>query len=443
MLKKLTRVFVKVTERFLPDAFLFAVILTIVTFVLALIFTDATPLGTLQIWGNGIWSLLGFTMQMCTIIVFGTAFAKTKAVEGLLDKICSKVHKPPQAYLITSLVAGIFSLLCWSTGLIVGGFMAKKLAQKVKGIHYPLIVAAGYSGFLTFQMGFTGSVSLLVATPGNFMYEQIGRLIPVSETMFAPYNIIAAVLVGLIIVPIIMSKLAPEPGKDEILELDPSLFEEVEEVAVAKENMTPAEKIEHARLLNIIIGAALLIYLVVYFAKGGSLTIDSTNLIFLAAAILLTDTPRRFLDNCIEGGKTLGSLALQFPFYAGIMSMMVGTGLASVIAHGFVNISNQVTFPLFTFLSAGLINFFVPSGGSQWSVQGPIMIEAAKMMDADLARTSMAVAWGDQWTNMLQPFWAAPLLAIAKLKPRNIMGYLVIVAIVSGVIFGLGIMFLP
>jgi len=321
--------------------------------------------------------------------------------------------------------------------------MAKKLSQKLKGIHYPLIVAAGYSGFLTFQMGFTGSVSLLIATPGNFMEEQIGRLIPVSETMFAPYNLIVAALVAFVVVPLIMSKLAPESGKDEILEIDPSCFEEVKSPVIAKADMTPADKVENARILNIIVGVALVVYLVTYYANGGTLTIDSTNLIFLTAAILLTDTPRKFLDNCIEGGKTLGSLALQFPFYAGIMSIMVGTGLASVIANGFVSISNQTTFPLFTFLSAGLINFFVPSGGSQWSVQGPIMIEASKMMNADLARTAMAVAWGDQWTNMLQPFWGAPLLAIAKLRPRDIMGFLVIVAIITGVIFGLGIMFLP
>lgn len=443
MLKKTSRFFVSITEKYLPDAFLFAVILSIVTAVAALIFTDTTPMSLVQIWGSGIWGLLAFTMQMCTIIVFGTAFAKTPLIENLLNWICNKVKNPVQAYFVTSLVSGLFSLLCWSTGLIVGAFMAKELAKKVKGIHYPLLVAAGYSGFLTFQMGFTGSVSLLVATPGNFMEPIIGGLIPVSDTMLAPYNLITAVLLAFILVPLLMSKLAPEPGVDEILEVDPSIFGDEEEVAIARENMTPADKLEHARILNIIVGAVGLIFLVIYFVKGGSLTIDITNLIFFIAAILLTKTPRKFIDNCIEGGKTLGPLALQFPLYAGIMAMMVKSGLAMVIANAFVSISTPRTFPLWSFISAGLINFFIPSGGSQWSVQGPIMMEAAKMMDADLARTAMAVAWGDQWTNMVQPFWALPLLAIAKLRPRDIMGYLVLVLIMSGIVFGLGIVFLP
>jgi short-chain fatty acids transporter len=207
--------------------------------------------------------------------------------------------------------------------------------------------------------------------------------------------------------------------------------------------LTPGEKIENARIINIVVGIVGIIFLSRHFVGGGSLTINITNMLFFILAILLTDTPRRFIDNCIEGGKSLGPLAMQFPLYAGIMAMMIQTGLATKIANGFVSISTTTTFPLWTFISAGITNFFIPSGGSQWSVQGPIMIEAAKMMDADLARTAMAVAWGDQWTNMLQPFWALPLLAIANLRARDIMGYLVLVFILSGIVFGLGIMFLP
>lgn len=446
MLKRISRFCVRIVEEYMPDPYLFAVILTVVTYVAALIFTDVTPLGLIEIWGVGIWGLLAFTMQMCTIIVFGTAFAKTALVENILNWFCGKAKTPQMAYFMAAFVSGLFSLLCWSTGLIVGAFMAKELARRVKGCHYPLLVASGYAGFLTFQQGLTGSVSLLVATPGNFMEPIIEGLIPVSETMLAPYNIIIAVLVAFILVPWLMSRLAPDPELDEIVELDPSLFGDVgiaETEQAPTGSITVGDKIETARILNLVIGIAGVIFLVRYFSKGGSLTIDITNMMFFIAAILLTKTPREFIANCVEGGKALGPLAMQFPLYAGIMGMMVKSGLAMVIAHAFVSISTVRTFPLWTFLSAGFINMFIPSGGSQWSVQGPIMIEAAKMMNVDLARTSMAVAFGDQWTNMIQPFWALPLLAIANLRARDIMGYLVLVLILSGLVFALGLMFLP
>ena len=121
--------------------------------------------------------------------------------------------------------------------------------------------------------------------------------------------------------------------------------------------------------------------------------------------------------------------------------MMTTSGLAAVISEGFVSISNEFTFPLFTFLSAGLVNIFVPSGGGQWAVQAPIMLEAAQTMDVSIPKTAMAVAWGDAWTNMIQPFWALPALAIAGLKAKDIMGYCVITLLVSGIVISVGLLF--
>ena len=212
---------------------------------------------------------------------------------------------------------------------------------------------------------------------------------------------------------------------------------------VDKSKLTFAEKIEGARIINLILGLGGLIYMVSYFAKGGGLTMNSTNMSFLTLALLLNRTPIEFINNCREGGKSLGPIVMQFPLYGGIMGMMVNSGFASIIASGFVAISTTKTLPLFSLYSAGLINFFVPSGGSQWAVQGPIMMEAAKTMGADLSRVAMAVAWGDQWTNMIQPFWALPLLAIANMKARDIMGYCIMAFLLGGIIFSLGIVFLP
>lgn len=430
-------------EKFLPDAFLFACILSIVCYILALIFTPSGPMDVLMAWGGGVWNLLAFTAEMATIMVFGYAFAKTAAVEKILGKLTDVVHNPRQAYFFTAFVSAICCWFCWAAGLIMGAFIAKKLAKKLPGVHYPLLVASAYAGFLVFQMGFTGSVSLLIATPGNFMEAQIGGLIPVSQTMLAPWNLFLSVILGLVVVPLMMRAMAPREG-DQIVEIDASMLTEEEAPGkISLKGLAPNAWMENNYIFNLIIGGGLAVYTVLYFAKGGSLTIDATNLIFMILGILLTPTPIQYVKNCMEGAATAGGVIMQFPLYAGIQGMMLTTGLAEVFANAFVSISSAKTLPLWTFISAGIINLFIPSGGSQWSVQGPIMIDAAANIGADYARVAMACSYGDNWTNLIQPFWALPLLAVANLKAKDIMGYLTPLLIVSGVIIGAVVVLWP
>ena len=430
-------------EKFLPDAFLFACILSIVCYILALIFTPSGPMDVLMAWGGGVWNLLAFTAEMATIMVFGYAFAKTAAVEKILGKLTDVVHNPRQAYFFTAFVSAICCWFCWAAGLIMGAFIAKKLAKKLPGVHYPLLVASAYAGFLVFQMGFTGSVSLLIATPGNFMEAQIGGLIPVSQTMLAPWNLFLSVILGLVVVPLMMRAMSPREG-GQIVEIDASMLAEEEAPGkISLKGLAPNAWMENNYIFNLIIGGGLAVYTVLYFAKGGSLTIDATNLIFMILGILLTPTPIQYVKNCMEGAATAGGVIMQFPLYAGIQGMMLTTGLAEVFANAFVSISSAKTLPLWTFISAGIINLFIPSGGSQWSVQGPIMIDAAANIGADYARVAMACSYGDNWTNLIQPFWALPLLAVANLKAKDIMGYLTPLLIVSGVIIGAVVVLWP
>ena len=397
----------------------------------------------LMAWGGGVWNLLAFTAEMATIMVFGYAFAKTAAVEKILGKLTDVVHNPRQAYFFTAFVSAICCWFCWAAGLIMGAFIAKKLAKKLPGVHYPLLVASAYAGFLVFQMGFTGSVSLLIATPGNFMEAQIGGLIPVSQTMLAPWNLFLSVILGLVVVPLMMRAMSPREG-DQIVEIDASMLAEEEAPGkISLKGLAPNAWMENNYIFNLIIGGGLAVYTVLYFAKGGSLTIDATNLIFMILGILLTPTPIQYVKNCMEGAATAGGVIMQFPLYAGIQGMMLTTGLAEVFANAFVSISSAKTLPLWTFISAGIINLFIPSGGSQWSVQGPIMIDAAANIGADYARVAMACSYGDNWTNLIQPFWALPLLAVTNLKAKDIMGYLTPLLIVSGVIIGAVVVLWP
>lgn len=440
-MKKFAKICSRIVEKYLPDAFLFAVILTVITYVGALVFTDATPVSALFAWGDGIWNLLAFTAQMATIMVFGYAFAKTPFMEKVLAALCNRVNTPKQAYFVTSAAAGVFSWICWPAGLICGAFIATELGKKIKNLHFPLLVAAAYSGFLLFQMGFTGT-HLILNTSGTWSEALVG-LVPSSQTFLTPWNIFLSVSLGIVIVPWMMTRM--EPSKAEIIELDPENLPEPAPQAekVVLKGLPFNAWVENNYFFNLLLGIPMALYIVLYFMNGGELTINSTNLIFLCLGILLTPTPIQFVKRCVEGAGTAGGVIMQFPLYAGIQGIMLGTGLAGVIAGWFISISTVRTLPLTSFISAGIINMFIPSGGSQWAVQGPIMLEAAIEMGADIPRVAMASIYGDGWTNMIQPFWALPILAIANLKAKDIMGYLVAVLLVAGLLIGAVLVFWP
>ncbi|MFK8794894.1 short-chain fatty acid transporter [Planococcus plakortidis] len=439
-MKAITRFSNNLMERYLPDPFLFVIILTVVVFGLGLGLTDSSPVQMVAFWGEGFWALLAFSMQMVLVLVTGFVLASSPIFKKGLGKLASFAKSPGSAILWVTVVSLAASWINWGFGLVIGALFAKELAKRVGNVDYRLLIASAYSGFIIWHAGFSGSIPLSIATEGHPFADAIG-IIPTSETIFASYNLlIIAALV--IIVPLL--NLLMMPRKEDTVTVDPAVLVDppVEELP-SKADMTPAERLENSWLLSMVIGGLGIAFIVYYFANNGfALTLDLVNFMFLFLGILFHGTPRKYLTAVQEAVKGAGAIIVQFPFYAGIMGMMTASGLAAVISEAFVSISTATTFPLFAFLSAGLVNFFVPSGGGQWAVQAPIMLEAAEMLGSDPAKVAMAVAWGDAWTNMIQPFWALPALAIAGLKAKDIMGFCVIVLVVSGVVIGLGLLFL-
>lgn len=440
MIKRLTSVCVSLVQRFLPDPYLFAVMLTFIVFLMGMFIAGSSPLDMVLYWGNGFWSLLAFSMQMALVLVTGHTLASSPPFKRILGGIAGAMKSPAQAVMTTTFVALVAAWINWGFGLVIGALLAKEMAKKVKGCDYPLLIACGYIGFLIWHAGFSGSVPLTIATKGHFMEELIG-IIPTSETIFAGFNL-APIVILLIVLPLLAKAMMPD--EDKIITIDPSLISDNETAAgLDKSAMTPAEKMENSSIISILVAALGLAYVVWYFGtKGFKLNLNIVNFTFLFLAILFHGTPRKFLDALGEAAKGTAGIILQFPFYSGIMGMMVTSGLAAIISQWFVNISTPTTFPLFSFLSAGLVNLFVPSGGGQWAVQAPIMIPAGMDLGVPVAKTAMAVAWGDAWTNMIQPFWALPALGIAGLGARDIMGYCVMALLVSGIIVGACLMFL-
>jgi short-chain fatty acids transporter len=301
-------------------------------------------------------------------------------------------------------------------------------------VHYPLIIAAAYSGFTMYGLGLSATIPMVISTPGHPMEEQMG-IISLTETIFSPFMLVTAAVV-LITLPVLNAMLHPKPGQP-VKEIDRSQHAGAapKSVAVDADASTIASKLNSSRVLAMAIGAFGMAYVVIHFVRGGAVDLNLINFFILFLGILLLGTPNAYLRQLNEGIKTISGIILQFPFYAGIMAIMAASGLVVTISAVFTNISTPETLPFWGLVSSWLINFFAPSGGGHWMVQGPFMIDAANAIGASLPQTAMSVMLGNAWNDLVQPFWILPALALSKLKLKDIMGYTVIMMFWVGIIY--------
>ena len=429
-LNSIAEFFTRIVNRYMPDPLVVAILLTAVTVVIAMLAQGTSFLDATRYWGDGFWNLLAFTMQMTVILLAGYMLARTPAVDKLMNLVVMGIHTPRAAIIAATLFGGVGSWLNWGFGLVLGTLIAQKLGRKVPGLHYPLVIAAGYSGFAVYGVGLSGSVPLLINTPGHFLEETIG-LVPLGETIFSPY-LIAMNLFLLVTLPFFNAMLHPKNPAD-IIKAQPE--PELPTAKVEATELTLAERMNHSPIIGVGIGLFGLFYAAVYLYDGGGITLNFVNLLFLFLGITLFVTPSRFLAALNDGVRVVSGIIIQYPFYAGILAILAGSGLIVTFSNWFVSISSAQTLPIWSFLSAGIINILVPSGGGQWVIQGPVMMDAAQKLGASIPATALAVQIGDQWTNMVQPFWLLPALAISGLKLKHLMGYMVLVLLYLGVVF--------
>ncbi|MGP6089303.1 short-chain fatty acid transporter [Antarctobacter jejuensis] len=435
MLGFISRPMVRIVDRYLPDPFVFVLVLTLVAGLAAVLTQGTGPLEVVTYWGDGFWSLLTFSMQMLLVLVTGYMMASTPLVRRGLSALAGMANSAGGAILLVSVVSLAASWINWGFGLVVGALFARELARTIK-VDYRLLVASAYSGFIVWHGGLAGSVPLSVATEGH-PFAEITGVIPTSDTIFSTFNLI---IVAALFIAVPLVNRAMMPREDEAVYVDPALLKEDDRPK--PESPTPAERLENSMVLSVLVGAAGAAWLIQYFATGGGLSLNVINFLFLTLAILLHGTPKNLLNALTDAVKGGAGIVIQFPFYAGIMAIMVQSGLAASISQQLVGLASATSLPFWSFISAGIVNFFVPSGGGQWAVQAPVILPAAQALGADIARTSMAVAWGDAWTNMVQPFWALPILGIAGLRAKDIMGFCVVHLILSGIIIAVGLTFL-
>ncbi len=439
MIQAISRALTTFVGRFLPDPLVFAILLIILTFILGITLTPSSPMDMVNMFGDGFWNLLAFSMQMALVLVTGHALASSPLLRRGMSSLASLAKTPAQGVMLVTFMSAICCIINWGFGLVVGALFAREVARRVPKSDYRLLIASAYIGFLTWHGGLSGSVPLVAATKGNPI-EKLAGIIPLSQTIFTPYNIFITVAL-IVTLPFLCRMMMPK--ESDVIAVDPALL--AEEPSTAKKlgpNATFAEKLEESPLLSLVIGVFGTIYLVMYFMKNGfNMNINTVNLIFFTAGIVLHKTPMSYMRAVTNAARGTAGILVQFPLYAAIQVMMEHSGLGGIITNWFVNIATKETFPVLAFFSSGIINFAVPSGGGHWVVQGPFVIPAAQALGADLGKAAMAIAYGEAWMNMAQPFWALPALAIAGLGVRDIMGYCVTSLIWSGIIFIVGLHF--
>ena len=426
MLRRTSDIFVKVAERWMPDPLVIAIFLTAVSFVCALLFTDFTAMQSVDAWGSSYWGLLRFTAQMILILALAHVLANTRPVNKALVWLASFVRSAEMADVGITMFASGAALLSWGLGLILPAVLSLIVANNCRErgikVHFPLLVACGYCGTLVGMQGLSASIPLVLNTPNHFLQNEIG-LIGLDKTIFSWWSMSIVLAIALFL-PQVMRRLAPDD--EDVVEIPADVRPASTDPEPAEAAITPSQKLENARWVTLLLAGFGGIYVVRYFAAGGELQLDSLNMIFVVLGLAFTDSPRHYIELLCNAARVAGPFLIQYPLYSGLMGLIADSGLGALIVSGFVAISSTDTLSIWTFFSAAFLNLFIPSAGGLWAVQGPIVTEAAMQLGADIPRVAMSVAIGEVWTNAIQPLYAVPVLAIAGLHIRDIMGYCVV-----------------
>lgn len=487
MLQTLGSFFVRLSHRYIPNPLIFALLLSIVIYVLGVTTTDTTPFKMVEYWYGGFWNLLGFGMQMVALLLFGYVLASSPPVRAVISWAARFPRNAGQAIVLITVLAMVFSLINWGLGLIVGAIAAKEVCRQARArgirVHFPLAAAAGFSALMVFACGFSATAPLLMAGDNHFLFKEFGQ-VPITRTILTPFNLII-VMTWMVVMPIVYR--AMHPAAHEIEEIpdepaaapaadpapattshaagghgggqaEPVAAYRIADDGTAVATMAPptsttasaelgfsiADRLDKSRLLSFTFAAAGLSYVIYHFAtRGFDLNLNIVNFMLLVAGVLAYRTPIDYVHAIDDAARACGQIVLQFPFYAGLMGMMAGSGLITMFSNWMVAISTPESFPVVAFISAALVNVFVPSAGGQWAIQGAALMEAARHLGVDYGVTIMAFTYGDQLTNGIQPFWMLPLLGVTFLKAREICGYTAVIMIVAFFIFALGLTFLP
>ena len=448
----------------MPDSFVFALLLTLITGLSAVIFVNSNLLEILDSWYKGFWELLEFGMQITLIIVTGYSIALSSFTDKILNKVSQRISSPLQVYLTVIILGVLLSMISWGMVVIVA-VLARELALRVKGINYPFLIACTYLSFTSWVTGLSSSIPLLLNTKNNFLIKEgvLNEVIPTSLTLGSNLNFII-IFIYVIIVPFIIFILIPKSSKNKELkdlivndQTNKEISIEEEANLYRSKKNTFSDKLNHSRLLQNIIFIMGICYLIYYFNSNGfDLNLNIMIFIFIILGLVLHQTPKRYAISMKRASNNVYGIIFQFPFYAGIMGIMLYTGLGESFSNWIASNATISNFPYYSYLIGGLVNFAIPSGGGEFAVIGPSIIEAAKQLAISLppeqmteyiARTALSIAYGESLTNLLQPFFLLIVLPVmgsgTRIEARDVMGYLAIPFLILFILESLLILYMP
>jgi len=435
---------IRLFERMIPDPFVLAILITVVVAAAGALFgPHASFVGIVGGWYKGFFDILTFAFQITLILVTGHAFAHAPPVQRFFRLIVSLARTPVQAATLTFLSVAFASFFNWGLGLVIAALLAREVAKRMR-VDFAWIVAAGYSGWVVWASGISSSIALAQSTPGsamNVVEKLTGQVLSFNAMVFTPFNLvpIAVMLVG---VPIVLALLKPHDDKVVVLDLDKSPDPPARTRPTGR--LSPAKWLEYSPIGSLFIGAAGLSFLaLVHFGHlHGFSGVNAVIFVMFCAGVVLHGYPLAYADAVKNAARQTGSMMLQYPLYGGVMGIMEATGLPGVLSHFFIAISNAHTLPFWSYVCSLIITFLVPSGGGHWAVQGPFVVPAAIALHASVPGTAMAVAMGEQVSNMLQPFWAAPVVAMAGIGVQRVLGFTMMTFLLGSVVFGVALLLL-
>lgn len=445
---KISKKFNFAAEKIIPDSFVFCVILMLVVVVCSLLIGKG-PLELLNAWWDGLSSQFTLAFQMGLMVVVCATCARSPQVAKLLSAIAHLVNNKTAALILLMVFGYVTSMLNWAFCTIVTPILAMHLAKRIKGLHFPMMVAGGYSCMILGQcLGPSATLYSTLATEGSAYAAIVGQSMSVAETCYNPMNIILFTILAVVFILLV---LFTRPGEDELVELGDIATQAdavPESYRSTEKAVTPAEKMNTFKPIMWVVGAFIFIYIIYSFITKGFLGALNMNLViflFVGINCFLFPEPHAWISAHADSMHLATDVMLQFPFYGAIMGMMyVENGLGTVLVNAICSVANAQTLPIFAFLSACVVNLFVPSQGGQFTVQGPLIVEAAKnIQGANLVNCLNAFVYGDECTNLLQPLYVIPALSVVGMKLKDVWGFMAFICVFWIVIVCLGLYFIP
>jgi short-chain fatty acids transporter len=435
---------IRLFERLIPDPFVLAILITIVVAAAAALFgPHASFVRIVGGWYKGFFDILTFAFQITLVLVTGHAFAHAPPVQRLFRAVVSIARTPVQAATLTFVSVAVASFFNWGLGLVVAALLAREVAKRMR-VDFAWIVAAGFSGWVVWASGISSSIALAQSTHGssmNVVEKLTGQVLPFSATVFTRFNLVP-VIVMLILTPVVLAFMKPRDEDAVVLDLEKNPDPPVRARATGK--LTPAQWLENSWMGSAFIGVAGLSFLGIALTQhvAAFSGVNAVIFVMFVGGVVLHGYPLAYADAVKNAARQTGSMMLQYPLYGGVMGIMEATGLPDVLSHFFIAISNAHTMPFWSYVCSVIITFLVPSGGGHWAVQGPFVVPAAVALHASVPGATMAVAMGEQVSNMLQPFWAAPVVVMAGIGVQRVLGFTVMTFLLGAVVFGVALLVL-